>query len=248
LRRFINPGPSHFVYDLDVPLEHEDIWKYYKIYRSPTRCIDSFDIHLSVLKAGRIPHELHKHRAEELIIPVSGSFDVLRAADGNGTSQVEQRVDAGKFLYHAAYNWHTIRAAGPQASSYLVFKWDSDSEPQPTSSILPSSTFDYEALSTSHDAREGWRIKPVFDQPTLLLNKLHAHVSRLEPGSGYPSHSDDYDVGIVLLKGTVETIGRQVSAPSVIFYSAHKPHGMKNPGTTTAEYIVFEFHGCDARG
>jgi hypothetical protein len=248
LRRLVNPGPSHFAYDLDVPLEHDEIWKYYEIYRGRTRCIDSFDIHLSVLRAGEIPHELHQHQAEELILPVSGAFDVVRADDGDGSGRLTERVDAGKFIYHAGNDWHTVYAPGPSPSSYLVFKWDSETEPRARKDALGSATVVFDSDASARQARAGWKVRPIFDAPTELLSGLHAHLSRLEPGAGYPAHEDDYDVGIFLMEGTVETVGRRVSAPSVIFYSAHKPHGMHNPGPDPAKYVVFEFHGCDAAG
>ena len=47
----------------------------------------------------------------------------------------------------------------------------------------------------------------------------------------------------MVLKGTLETLGRSVPAGSLIYYAAGEPHGMNNPGDETAQYIVFEFQG-----
>jgi redox-sensitive bicupin YhaK (pirin superfamily) len=54
---------------------------------------------------------------------------------------------------------------------------------------------------------------------------------------------DAYDVAIIVLEGEVETLGQRVAPHGVIFYAAGEAHGLSNPGTTTARYLVFEFHG-----
>ena len=41
-------------------------------------------------------------------------------------------------------------------------------------------------------------------------------------------HTDPYDVAIVLLSGTVETMGRTVEGNGVIYYSAAEPHGKQS--------------------
>lgn len=64
----------------------------------------------------------------------------------------------------------------------------------------------------------------------------------MQPGAGYPPHADAYDVAILLLEGTVETLGKYVSSQAVIFYATSEPHGMKNIGNIPAFYLVFEFH------
>ena len=91
--------------------------------------------------------------------------------------------------------------------------------------------------------KNGFYTQRLFEGPTACLSKLHCHMSKLTPGSGYASHADDYDVVIVVLEGEVETLGRRAGPHSVIFYAAGEPHGMRNPGQQTAKYVVFEFHG-----
>ncbi|MGB6680380.1 MAG: glycosyltransferase, partial [Candidatus Bathyarchaeia archaeon] len=72
--------------------------------------------------------------------------------------------------------------------------------------------------------------------------KLHCHITTMQPGAGYAPHADSYDVAILLLEGTVETLGQRVSSQAVIFYAAGEPHGIKNIGDIPACYLVFEFH------
>ena len=99
--------------------------------------------------------------------------------------------------------------------------------------------------------RRGASVRPVrhgrpagllFEAPTGYLGKLHSHVTVLEPGDGYPPHTDAYDVAIVVLAGEVETIGARAEPYDVIYYAAGEAHGMQNVGDVAARYVVFEFH------
>ena len=85
-----------------------------------------------------------------------------------------------------------------------------------------------------------WRL---LEGQTRHLRTFHAHMTAVEPGGGYEPHTDAYDVGIVVLEGTVETLGNRAGPHAVIFYPAGALHGLKNVGRTRALYIVFEFHG-----
>jgi hypothetical protein len=96
-------------------------------------------------------------------------------------------------------------------------------------------------LTPPEGAAPFWN-RRVFEGPSGCLGKLHAHFTVLAPGGGYEPHRDSYDVAIVTLEGTVETLGQRVEPLSVIYYGAGELHGMRNVGTIPARYIVFEFH------
>ncbi|HLC09055.1 MAG TPA: cupin domain-containing protein, partial [Methyloceanibacter sp.] len=68
-------------------------------------------------------------------------------------------------------------------------------------------------------------------------------VTDMQPGAGYPSHTDEHEVAIVVFSGTVETLGKTVGPGGSIYYAAGQPHGMRNIGNEPARYLVFEFHG-----
>jgi hypothetical protein len=91
-----------------------------------------------------------------------------------------------------------------------------------------------------------YRTKLLFEGPTQCLRRLHCHISLLEPGAGYDPHADAYDVAIVVLDGKVETLGQRVGPHATIFHPAGQLHGIRNPGTVPARYVVFEFHGAQA--
>jgi redox-sensitive bicupin YhaK (pirin superfamily) len=82
-----------------------------------------------------------------------------------------------------------------------------------------------------------------FEGPTHYLTKLHVHLTELQSGAGYVKHADAHDVAIVVLSGSVETLGRRFGRRGVIYFPAREMHDMKNPGSATARYLVFEFHG-----
>ncbi len=85
-------------------------------------------------------------------------------------------------------------------------------------------------------------MRVLFELATGYLNKLHAHVTDLKPGAGYPAHADEHDVAIVVFSGRVETLGKIVGPGGSMYYAAHEPHGMNNAGNHPARYLVFEFH------
>jgi len=82
----------------------------------------------------------------------------------------------------------------------------------------------------------------IFNGPTSYLKKIHCHISVLQPGAGYKPHADNYDVSLMVLEGEIETLGQIAGPNDVVYYAAGKKHGIYNTGTTTARYIVFEFH------
>lgn len=240
---WIGPGPDHLVQKLDYPVDQNEDWKMFPIFQGRSGCLSELDVHFSVLKAGEIPHELHEHFAEEVLIPVGTEAEILRAADIESTTPEVERIGPGQFVYHPSGQAHTIRGVEPGPSTYLVVRWENGGT-EPARDAIPPSIFDYRPAQEVNAGREGFAPTLLFEAPTTHLDKFHAHASTLHPGAGYDAHADTYDVVILLLEGTVETIGQQVTAPSVIVYSAHKPHGMRNPGDVPARYVVFELHGC----
>jgi hypothetical protein len=87
---------------------------------------------------------------------------------------------------------------------------------------------------------------PVLDGETRHLRHLHAHITTLQPGAGYEPHADAYDVCIVVLEGTIETLGERVGPSSIVYCCAGELHGMRNAGDVPALYLVYEFHGRHA--
>ncbi|MCI0603016.1 cupin domain-containing protein [bacterium] len=212
-------------------------WKSASISRSGIGALSKFNCHVSTLEEEKTPHPPHQHPEEELFLVLSGQVEIIRVNENQETTQ--ERIGPGSFVYHAAYQRHTIRNAGPGRAMYLMFKWEGSPRPDQQERLQSSTFHVWEGRKWN---RQGFRQIRMFHQPTLYLEKLHAHFSVLHPGTGYPAHRDPYHVAIVVLKGTVNTLDQEAGPGSVIFYHANEPHGMENHGASKASYLVFEFH------
>lgn len=242
LREALGWGSPYWIRAMDFADDLAQGFKVHPIVDGRTPSMARFESHFSILQAGQTPHPPHGHAEEEVIVLLSGQLVVIRedAATGHRT---EEPAATGELVYHSSENIHTLRAVGPGPARYLVLKWGGVAVPGPDAVLAPK-TIPYQQAMAAHEQRaEGFASTLIFEGPTRYLRRLHCHVSTVRPGAGYDPHHDDYDVAIVLLKGTVETVGQRVEAPSVIFYSADEPHGLRNVGGNTAEYVVFEFHG-----
>jgi quercetin dioxygenase-like cupin family protein len=229
--------------------------------------------HMSALKKGECPHPPHRHNEEEILLVLDGQVEIplpdlaSSAVPGEGDSAGTPsiRLNAGEFVYYPSYFAHTLTAVSDDPARYLMFKWqdeesvarrspglkgapgpDAGSETEDESrpnQPLRHLRHDVNAEFRALEEEEGFRYRQLFQGPTEFLERLGGHLSTLTPGAGYPPHRDPYDVGIVVLKGEVETLGRSVPAGNLIYYAAGEPHGMRNSGGETAEYLVFEFQG-----
>ncbi len=234
--------------DLNLSENEATGWNYHPVFKGSTAFMAQLTVHVSKLSLGAEPHPPHEHTEEELIVILSGETEIVKVDDTPEQSTTVQRIGQGSFVYHSAYQRHTIRAVGSGPATYLIFKWlgkgASREEPWMQSSIFHMQ--DRASLSNPV-ASEAIAMKRVFASRTRYLDRLHSHVTTLQPGASYSPHRDPYDVAIVVLSGIVKTLGHRVGPHGVIFYAAGEPHGMQNVGDTPANYLVFEFHGIDVR-
>ena len=227
------------VASLHLPLGQDEAsgWKPYPLFRGATAGLDLLNCHVSVLSPGVSPHPPHAHVQEELLILLAGEADLVTVDDDGNESR--QRVGRGDFAYYPAFQAHTIANASAAPATYLMFKWTAPEvarDGTPLRKIVMS--------AGGNPAMDGRSLActVLFEGPTRHLDKLHAHLTVLQPGGGYDPHADPYDVAIVTLEGTVESLGRPIGRDCVIFYAAGEPHGMRNVGDEPAKYLVFELH------
>jgi glycosyltransferase involved in cell wall biosynthesis/mannose-6-phosphate isomerase-like protein (cupin superfamily)/Flp pilus assembly protein TadD len=229
-----------------VPRLGEDAKKRMKsqrLLRGRTTVLDFFNCHVSTLAAGHSPHPPHAHAEEELLIVLDGAAELLISDSPAIEGARSEPVRPGAFVYYPPFQHHTIRNPGPAPVTYLMFKWRGGAaQASPT---LPTSLFHYGDLAP--DEPKGYWASRLIRDPTPYLARLGCHLSVLQPQKGYRPHRDAYDVAILLLTGEVETLGERVSAPSVIYYAAGEPHGLRNVGDRPARYLVFEFHAATER-
>lgn len=220
-------------------------WQPHPLFRGATPATEDLKCHISVLSPGVSPHPPHQHEEEEILLVLDGEADLILVDDAG--AERRERVRPGDFAYYPSWQLHTLECPEAGPVTYLMLKWQGT--PGERDATLQTEVFrlDVERDADTPWREEGWQMGRLFEGPTKHLRKLHAHLSTLEPGAGYPAHSDAYDVVIVTLRGTVESLGAQVGPNSVFFYAAGEPHGMENVGDEPASYLVFEFHGGHER-
>lgn len=236
-----NPGmPAHEteIHPISLPLPEnkETGWNPVGIHRGPSSQLNDLCYHVSTLSPGHTPHCPHRHREDEILLVLDGEIEIQLVDD---ESHQWTKMEQGTFSYYPAGQLHTLHNTSNKPVHYLMFKWYSDT-PCETSEHLETAIVK-DRVSTVPES--DFHTEVVLEGPTASLYKFHAHYSTLKPGAGYAPHADAYDVAIVTLKGTIETLGKQVGPNSVIFYAAGDLHGIKNVGDESAEYLVLEFHG-----
>lgn len=236
------PALSSWVRELDLPLgldESADFTPHH-IFRGSTPNTVWLSCHASALAGGASPHEPHTHDDDEVLVVLGGEA-VLIIGDESDRRTVP--AHPGTLAWYPAGFPHTLRGTGTDPVHYLMLKWTSNGDP--ATEPLPARVYDLGEIQVGGDG--GFRHAPVLDGGTGQLTRLECHVSELDPGAGYEPHVDAHDVALVLLSGTVETLGVSVAAPAVVFTAGGWPHGIRNPSDETARYAVFEFHGSGAK-
>jgi quercetin dioxygenase-like cupin family protein len=228
------PALTTRVHTLPLPLEQDPEvgWKPHPFFRGGTPNLETLGCHASVLDPGREPHPLHHHEEEEVLIVLDGEATVML----EGSLHTAAR---GTFAYYAAGSSHTIRNDTDKPVTYVMFKWNTDAQQRTgllEQQVVPLGASDEAATS-------GFSTTTALEGETRCLRRLQSHLTTLQPGAGYDPHVDAHDVAIVVLEGTVETLGEQVGPDSVVFYAAGESHGMRNVGDVPAIYLVFELHG-----
>jgi mannose-6-phosphate isomerase-like protein (cupin superfamily) len=234
------PMVATAIHQFNLPLEHPTReWEPFHAFHGPTRTVGDMSCHASVLTAGHSPHPPHSHAEEELLIPLRGEAEIVIASSPEDPAPRVERLRPGAFVYYPAWQHHTIRNPGADPIAYLMFKWAAVPEDHEEPLATGIHRFGDAAPPAGADAFWTQRI---VEGATGYLGRLHSHLTVLAPGGGYEPHADAYDVAIVTLEGVIETLGRRVEPMSVVYYGAGEQHGMRNPGTVPARYLVFEFH------
>ena len=119
--------------------------------------------------------------------------------------------------------------------------------PKPATPPAPllSDLHDWEKLIAKPNAK-GFR-RDVFDGPTATVDKMHCHITTLNPGekSGEPTKHLQEEV-IIVKEGLVEAQwdGKtKTGGPgSVIFFAAGATTALRNAGPTPCTYIVVYYY------
>ena len=227
-----DPVLTSWAGEIDLPLATDPSgFRPHQLFRGTTGHLDFLNCHVSTLSSGVSPHPPHVHDDEEILLMLSGEAEVTFE---NAAGMAVQRLRPGSLTYYPTGRAHTLRAVGESNAEYLMLKWMAPARPG------------FATLDGSAHLGAAEPGAPRFEGATTYLGRLRCHDSTVEPGAGYPPHVDAHDVAIILLSGTVETMGAKLSAPAVAFTAAGVPHGLSNPGAEPAHYVVFEFEGNPA--
>lgn len=233
------PELTGIVCPLALPLpEDPGGWVPYSQFKGSTASLPLMGCHVSVLSPGHSPHPPHSHVEEEILLVLSGEAEIVIAASETDPAPRRELLSRGQFSYYPAWQHHTLRNLSQTPVTYLMFKWTGG--PAQAGGALTAGIFDARSLLT-RAAGEAFSVERLFDAPTGWLDRLHAHTTVLQPGGGYDPHRDAHDVAIVLMEGTIETLGNRLSEAGVVYCARDTLHGMHNPGNVAARYLVFEF-------
>ena len=86
----------------------------------------------------------------------------------------------------------------------------------------------------------------VFDAPTATLDKLHGHITTLNPVENTgPLHRHPQEELVIIKEGTVEVLSDgkwvRIGPGSVVFNASNSPHALRNVGATPAVYHVINW-------
>lgn len=133
----------------------------------------------------------------------------------------------------------------PLASLLTLLPMLSAQTPAPPAEKLTSGVFEWDKLKVEPN-KLGVR-RAVLDGSTTTLDKLHCHITTLNPGerSGEPRLHLQEEI-IIVKEGTVEANYdgqvRTAGPGSVIFLAAHATTFLRNVGQTPATYTVIYYY------
>ena len=109
---------------------------------------------------------------------------------------------------------------------------------------LISTVYNWEKLPVIPTAK-GLR-RDVFDGPTTTLDKVHCHITTLNPNTtSHPPHTHPNEEMVIVKEGKLQAHvnGKEivVNAGGVLFYASMQPHGVRNIGDTSATYYVINW-------
>lgn len=117
------PVMTSMVWDWNkVPATPTKVGAVRKFFQAPTPTLKDLECHVTTLNPGQMPHEPHKHPAEEILIVREGTVEVLN----NGEYK---RIGPGSVIFQASNQMHTIKNVGTTPATYHVFQWVSEKTP-----------------------------------------------------------------------------------------------------------------------
>ena len=219
-------------------------WIVYKLFNGFSRLMKNLSCHVGVLSEGKMPHPLHQHAEEEVMVILCGELECTTAQDRLPYGKKQDRLKRGSVIYLSAYHQHTIRSIGPGPAEFLIIRWKGTIN-KLNADIPKSFVFNQSERDQLPISKFGSELSMVrlFEMPTKYLRNLCASIQDLKIDAGVKPHRSDHDLAIILMDGRIDTMHSEISAPAVLFFPAGIPHWTKNVGQIATSSFVFEFHG-----
>lgn len=217
----------------DTAMTAQDGWSYRTLKRDFPGFMGLFSAYVLTLDAGAWPHDVHGHVDEEILIPLSVGVTMVEA----GSSR---RLSPGDLVFHTPWHQHTHTGVKEGVSSILALKW---MVPGATADQSPSTVDVTETHLGDVEERHGIRRRRIWSDKRLTSGSMMTiEAIEMAPGVGYPIHTHDHDLVLVVLEGQLVDYGTAVPAPAVIYYPAGTPHGAAPLIPAVTRMIAIEFH------
>ena len=128
-----------------------------------------------------------------------------------------------------------VTAQSPTVSTY---------EPPKQSTVLGTTFVDWDSLTPTPTAVGQFR--PVFDNPTVAMDKLEVHITTLNPGmESHPPHRHSWEEMLLIKDGDFEISingHKQHAGPgALVFLASNDAHNARNVGSKPGTYYVINF-------
>ena len=126
-------------------------------------------------------------------------------------------------------------AQSPTVSNY---------EPPKQSTVLVTTFVDWDSLTPNPTAVG--QLRPVFDNPTVAMDKLEVHITTLNPGQeSHPPHRHSWEEMLFIKDGDFEISingKKQHAGPgALVFLASNDAHNARNVGSNPGTYYVLNF-------
>jgi quercetin dioxygenase-like cupin family protein len=116
--------------------------------------------------------------------------------------------------------------------------------PPKDSTVLGTTFVDFDSLKANTTA--AGESRPVFDNPTVGMEKLEVHVTTLNPGmESHPIHRHPWEEILLIKEGEIEVsingTKHHAGPGAMVLFASNDPHNARNVGATPATYYVVNF-------
>jgi quercetin dioxygenase-like cupin family protein len=215
------------------------------VFDNPTPTLEKFEVHVTTLLPGTMPHPAHHHPWEEMMLVREGEL----AVSLNGR---KVHAGPGSLIFAASNDVHGWQNVGDVPATYYVINFytdlvhtvpDKPAAEQSVPGMLPSCVIDCDSLPVT-PTKTGSRVE-VVDSQTLTFVRLGSHITTLNVGqSTLPDIVDSGDELFILKSGVIEVrvdgVTCRLKEGSLFYCAPNAKRTLRNIGTTPASYQVIK--------